>query len=211
MTLKREIVLILDDYHLIQNKEIHAALEYLIEHEPPRLHLVILTRSDPPLELARLRVAGHLVEVRMENLRFSVPETGAFLKKFAEVQLAEGDLAALTERTEGWIAGQQMAAISLRGREDAAAFVAAFAGSHRFVSDYLLEQVLNRQAPEVREFLLKTSVLERLSAPLCEAVAETSFLSIDQRCQLRQAGLSSTWVRWNARRLRCPLMNTCPK
>ena len=173
MALKREIVLILDDYHLIQNKEIHATLEYLLEHTPPRLHLILLTRSDPPLELARLRVSGHLAELRMENLRFSDQEAGAFLKKSAEVQLTEHDLAALNERIEGWIAGLQMAAISLRGSEDASAFVAAFAGSHRFVFDYLLEQVLNRQAPEVREFLLQTSVLERLSAPLCDTVAET--------------------------------------
>lgn len=173
MTLKREIILILDDYHLIQNKEIHAALEYLLEHAPARLHLVLLTRSDPPLELARLRVAGQLAEVRLEQLRFSVQEAAAFLKKAAGVQLTEGDVSTLNTRTEGWIAGLQMAAISLRGRADASAFVAAFAGSHRFVFDYLLEQVLNRQTPEVREFLLKTSVLERFSAPLCAAVAET--------------------------------------
>jgi LuxR family maltose regulon positive regulatory protein len=173
MPLKREAMLILDDYHLIQNIEVHTALEYLIEHVPPRLHLVILTRSDPPLELARMRVAGQLVEVRMEHLRFSAQEAAAFLKKAAGVQLTEADVAVLNERTEGWIAGLQMAAISMRGREDVAAFVAAFTGSHRFVFDYLLEQVLNFQSPEVREFLLKTSVLERLSAPLCDAVAET--------------------------------------
>jgi LuxR family maltose regulon positive regulatory protein len=175
MPLKRETVLILDDYHVIQNKEVHATLGYLIGHAPLRLHFVILTRSDPPLELARLRVAGQLVEVRMEHLRFSALEAAAFLEKSAGVQLAEGEVVALNERAEGWIAGLQMAAISLHGRDAqrAAAFVAAFAGSHRFVFDYLLEQVLNRQAPEVREFLLKTSVLERLSAPLCEAVAET--------------------------------------
>jgi LuxR family maltose regulon positive regulatory protein len=173
ITLKREMILILDDYHLIQNKEIHAALEYLLEHAPPRFHLVILTRSDPPLELARLRVAGHLAEVRMEQLRFSAQEAAAFLKKAAGVQLTDGDVSTLNTRTEGWIAGLQMAAISLRGRDDASAFVAAFAGSHRFVFDFLLEQVLNHQPADVREFLLKTSVLERLSAPLCDAVAET--------------------------------------
>jgi LuxR family maltose regulon positive regulatory protein len=173
MPLKREMVLILDDYHLIQNKEIHAVLEYLLEHVPPRLHLVILTRSDPPLELARLRVAGQLVEVRMEHLRFSTQEAGMFLHKSAGVQLAESDLIALNERTEGWIARLQMAAISLRGRADSSAFVAAFAGSHRYVFDYLLEQVLNRQAPEVKEFLLQTSVLERLSGPLCDVVTGT--------------------------------------
>jgi LuxR family maltose regulon positive regulatory protein len=171
--LKREMVLILDDYHLIQNKEIHSAIKYLIDHNPPRMHVLVLTRSDPPLELARLRVAGHLVEIRMEQLRFSTLEAAAFLQKSAGVQLAESDVVTLNERTEGWIAGLQMAAISLRGREDAAAFVAAFAGSHRYVFDYLLEQVLNRQVPEVRGFLLQTSVLEKFSAPLCDVVAGT--------------------------------------
>jgi LuxR family maltose regulon positive regulatory protein len=170
MPLKREMVLILDDYHLIQNVEIHNALEYLIEHAPQNFHFIILTRSDPPFELARMRVAGQLVEVRMEQLRFSTQEAASFLQESAKVHLAEDDVAALTERTEGWIAGLQMAAISMRGREDADAFVAAFAGSHRFVFDYLLEQVLNRQSQQVREFLLQTSVLERLSAPLCDAV-----------------------------------------
>jgi LuxR family maltose regulon positive regulatory protein len=173
ITLKREVVLILDDYHLIQNLEVHYTLEYLLVHSPPRLHIMILTRSDPPLELARLRVAGQLVELRMDHLRFSAQEAAAFLKKAAGIQLTDGDVAALNERTEGWIAGLQMAAISMRGREDVAAFVAAFAGSHRFVFDYLLEQVLNHQTPEVRGFLLKTSMLERLSAPLCDAIVET--------------------------------------
>jgi LuxR family maltose regulon positive regulatory protein len=171
--LKGQLILILDDYHLIQNKEIHASLGKLLEHTPPHLHLVLLTRSDPPLELARLRVLGQLAEIRMEQLRFSAPEAAAFLKKSADVQLSEDEAATLNARTEGWIAGLQMAAISLRGRADAGAFVAAFAGSHRFVFDYLLEQVLSRQPDEVREFLLKTSVLERLSAPLCAAVAKT--------------------------------------
>jgi LuxR family maltose regulon positive regulatory protein len=172
--LRVEFFLILDDYHLIQNKEIHTALGGLLERTPPRLHLVLLTRSDPPLELARLRVLGQLAEIRMEDLRFSTPEAATFLKKAAGVQLTDVETATLNARAEGWIAGLQMAAISLRGRQDVGAFVAAFAGSHRFVFDYLLEQVLNRQTPEVREFLLKTSVLERLSASLCNAVAETT-------------------------------------
>jgi LuxR family maltose regulon positive regulatory protein len=170
MPLNREVVLILDDYHFIQNVEIHNALEYLIGHSPSNLHFIILTRSDPPLELARLRVAGQLVEVRMEQLRFSTQEAASFLQESVKLHLAEKDLVLLTERTEGWIAGLQMAAISMRGREDAEAFVAAFAGSHRFVFDYLLEQVLNRQSMQVREFLLQTSVLDRLTAPLCDAV-----------------------------------------
>ncbi len=171
--LKRETVLILDDYHLIQSKQVHELVECLIERGPSHLHLMILTRSDPPLELARLRVAGQLVEVRMEHLRFSTSEAAAFLKSSAEIQLADSDVAALNERAEGWIAGLQMAAISMRGRKDLAAFIAAFGGSHRFVFDYLLEQVMDRQAPEVREFLLKTSVLDQLCTSLCEAVAET--------------------------------------
>jgi LuxR family transcriptional regulator, maltose regulon positive regulatory protein len=170
---RQEVAVILDDYHLIHNPEIHRRLGYLLEHIPPRLHVLLLTRSDPPLELARLRAAGQLLEVRMEHLRFSIQEAGSFLKKSAGVQMSEGDVEALTNRTEGWIAGLQMAAISLHGRQDVSAFVAAFAGSHRFVFDYLLEQALSRQTPEVRQFLLKTSVLEQLSAPLCEAVAET--------------------------------------
>ncbi len=173
MPLRREVVLVLDDYHVIQNKAIHAALGHLIDHAPAHLHLIILTRADPPLELARLRVSDQLVELRMEQLRFSTEEAGEFLGKTAELQLAAEDVATLNERTEGWIAGLQMAAISMRGRTDASAFVTAFAGSHRFVFDYLLEQVLNRQPPQVRDFLLKTSILERLTSPLCDVVAET--------------------------------------
>ena len=173
VNLKGELILILDDYHIIQNAEIHAALGNLLEHTPPRLHLVILTRSDPPLELARLRVLGQLTEIRMEQLRFSAEETAVLLQKSAGVQLSDSDVATLNARAEGWVAGLQMAAISLRGRTDAGFFVAAFAGSHRFVFDYLLEQVLSRQSPEIRAFLLKTSLLERFCAPLCAAVAET--------------------------------------
>jgi LuxR family transcriptional regulator, maltose regulon positive regulatory protein len=174
MKVKQEIIIILDDYHLIHNQEIHSTLGYLLEHMPPRLHMLLLTRSDPPLELARLRVAGQLLEVRMEHLRFSWQEAATFLKKSAGVLLTDADATALNTRAEGWIAGLQMAAISLRGRQDVSSFVAAFAGSHRFVFDYLLEQVLSRQTPEVRQFLLKTSVLEQLSAPLCDAVTETA-------------------------------------
>ncbi len=171
MHLRHETVIILDDYQVIQNPEVHAALQYLLDHLPPRLHLMLLTRSDPPLQIARLRLAGQLVELRMEQLRFSTQEASAFLIDTMGVQIAPEDVAVLNQRAEGWIAGLQMAAISLRGRDDSAAFVAAFAGSHRYVFDYLLEQVLDRQPPDVRAFLLKTSLLERLSAPLCDAVA----------------------------------------
>jgi LuxR family transcriptional regulator, maltose regulon positive regulatory protein len=203
LNLKGELILILDDYHLIQNQEIHAALGKLLEHMPPRLHLVILTRSDPPLELARLRVHGQLTEIRMSQLRFSAEEAAIFVQKSAGVRLSENEAAALNGRTEGWIAGLQMAAISLRGRSDAKDFVAAFAGSHRFVFDYLLEQVLSRQTPEIREFLLKTSVLERFCAPLCAAVAETEsaqrFLDILERDNLFLVPLDDErgWYRYH--------------
>jgi LuxR family maltose regulon positive regulatory protein len=204
MDLEQELVLILDDYHLIDNQDIHAAIAYLIEHIPPRLHLILLTRSDPPLELARLRVADQLVEVRMEHLRFSQQETAAFVKKAAGMQLDEADASALNARTEGWVAGLQMAAISMQGRQDISSFIAAFAGSHRFVFDYMLEQVLNRQSPEMRQFLLKTSVLEQLSAPLCDAVAETgghawNLLDSLERANLFLAPLDDerSWYRYH--------------
>jgi LuxR family transcriptional regulator, maltose regulon positive regulatory protein len=174
MDLKQEVILILDDYHLIQNKLVHRSLQYFLDHVPAHLHLILLTRSDPPLELARLRVAGQLAELRMEQMRFSVKEAGTFLEKTAGVQLAERDVTVLNSRAEGWIAGLQMAAISLRGAEDPSNFIASFAGSHRYVFDYLIEQVLDRQSPEMREFLLKTSMLERFSAPLCDAVVGTA-------------------------------------
>ena len=140
------LLLILDDYHLIQEKEVHAALAYLLDHMPPHLHLVLLTRSDPPFGLARLRAAGQLLELRMDQLRFSAPEAaGVSAQSCRGAVDRDSDAAALNTRTEGWIAGLQMAAISLRGRQDVPAFIAAFAGSHRFVFDYLLEQVLNQQ------------------------------------------------------------------
>ena len=170
MDLKREVILVLDDYHLIQNKQIHAALQYFLDRAPAYIHLILLTRSDPPLELARLRVSGQLVELRMDDLRFSMQEAGNFLERSAGVKIGPEDVISLNSRAEGWIAGLQMAAISLRGAKDPSAFIAAFAGSHRYVFDYLIEQVLDRQTPEVREFLLRTSILDRLSAPLCDAV-----------------------------------------
>lgn len=169
-----KIILVLDDFHCIHNLDIHRLMEYLIAHMPPRLHLVVLTRSDPPWELARLRASGQVVELRMQQLRFSTQEAGAFLCASVGPHLADAEIAALNERTEGWIAGLKMASISLRGREDASAFVTSFSGSHRHTFDYLLEQVLDRQPLEVRTFLLKTSLLERFSAPLCDALLESS-------------------------------------
>jgi LuxR family transcriptional regulator, maltose regulon positive regulatory protein len=189
VTLERELIIVLDDYHHIQAADVHTALEHLLRHVPPCLHFVLLTRSDPPLALARLRLAGQLLELRMEDLRFSTQEATEFLERFAGITLSEVDAVALNARTEGWIAGLQMAAVSLRGRDDASAFIEAFAGSHRFVFDYLLEQVLDQQEPEVREFLLKTSVLERLCAPLCDAVLGTVGVARRSLDRLERANL----------------------
>jgi LuxR family maltose regulon positive regulatory protein len=200
---KRPLILILDDYDQINNQEVHNLVDYLLFHACPPLHLLILTRSDPPLELARLRVAGQLIELRMEQLRFSDQEASEFLKKTGEIQLLDADISVLNGRAEGWAAGLQMAAISLRGRADASAFVAAFAGSHRYVFDYLFDEVLNRQPPEVRDFLLKTSVLERLTSSLCDEVAGTKnaagLLELLERNNLFLVPLDDerTWFRYH--------------
>lgn len=187
--LQQQHILILDDFHLIQNTNIIGLLESLIERLPPQLHLMLLTRSDPALELARRRVAGQMVELRMEQLRFLPHEAALFMHKNAHVQLSEADVATLNTRAEGWVAGLQLAAISLRGRQDAPAFISAFAGSHRFVFDYLLEEVLNRQTPEMRRFLLETSVLERFCAPLCAAVCEAGASARGLLDQLERSNL----------------------
>lgn len=173
LNLRRELVLILDDYHLVHNQEVHTALGYVLKHMPVHFHIVLITRSDPPLEIEWLRLAGQLVEFRMDDLRFTKEEAGVFLKSSMDKPLTEQDISDLTDRTEGWIAGLQLAAISLRGRQDISSAIQSFTGNQRFVFDYLLEQVLNRQPAPLREFLLKTSVLDKLSASLCEEVAET--------------------------------------
>jgi LuxR family transcriptional regulator, maltose regulon positive regulatory protein len=165
-----EVVLVLDDYHLIQAPPVHQSLAFLLEHLPACLHLVIASRADPPLPLARLRARGQLAEVRERDLRFTPQEAAALLRAAVGPDLPEAAVAVLGERTEGWAAGLQLAALSLRGHADPAGFVAGFSGSHRYVLDYLAEEVLDRQPEPLRAFLLETSVLERLSGPLCEAV-----------------------------------------
>jgi LuxR family maltose regulon positive regulatory protein len=164
------IVLVLDDYHLIDARQVHASLAFLLEHLPPGLHLVLASRSDPPLPLARLRARGQLAELRTDDLRFTAEEAAALLRESAGTALAGAAVAALVARTEGWAAGLQLAALSLRGRSDVAGFVAAFSGSHRYILDYLTGEVLDGQPDQVREFLLETSMLERLSGGLCDAV-----------------------------------------
>jgi LuxR family maltose regulon positive regulatory protein len=166
-----DVVLVLDDYHVIESREVHEAMTFLLDHLPPQLHLVIASRSDPPLPLARLRARGELVEVRAAELRFTVDEAAAYLNETMGLELTDRDVAALEGRTEGWIAALQLAALSMQGRDDSADFIAGFAGDDRYVVDYLVEEVVQRQPAEVQEFLLSTSVLSRLSGPLCDAVS----------------------------------------
>jgi LuxR family maltose regulon positive regulatory protein len=169
-TISDHFVLIFDDYHVIDAKAVDHALTFLLEHLPPHMHLVIATREDPPLPLARLRVGGHLTEVRVTDLRFTHAEAAGFLNQVMGLNLSAEDIAALERRTEGWIAGLQLAAISMQGHEDAASFITSFTGSHHFVMDYLVEEVLGQQPESVQTFLLRTSILDRLCGPLCDAV-----------------------------------------
>lgn len=166
----RAVGLVLDDYHLVESLLVDEALTFLLDHLPPQLHLVITTRGDPQLPLPRLRVRGQLTELRAADLRFSVAETAVFLQKSLGLDLSADEVAALENRTEGWIAGLQLAAISLQRRSDAHSFITAFAGDNRYVVDYLVEEVLQRQPPHVRTFLLQTSILDRLCGELCTAV-----------------------------------------
>lgn len=165
------IILVLDDYHLIQSTEVHQGLNFLLDHLPPRLHLVIITREDPPLPLAQLRARGQMLELRAKDLRFSLRETTQLLTEAMGLPLSKPQVMALEQRTEGWIAGLQMAALSLRDVDDLEAFISTFAGDHRYVADYLLTEVLNRQQPRVREFLTSTAVVDRFTPDLCEALA----------------------------------------
>ncbi len=165
----RDVVLVLDDYHLIEGLEVQQGMAFLLEHLPEHVQLVIAGRADPALPLARLRARGDLVEVRADDLRFTRDEAAAYLREMG-VTLTPEDVATLDDRTEGWIAALQLAALSMRGRDDVAGFIAGFAGDDRYVVDYLVEEVLQRQPDDVREFLLRTSVLTRLTGSLCDAV-----------------------------------------
>jgi len=164
-TISDQFVLVLDDYHVIDAQPVDHALTFLLDHLPPHMHLVIATREDPQLPLARLRAGGHLTEVRAVDLRFTPSEAAAFLNQVMGLTLSAQDIAALERRTEGWIAGLQLAAISMQGHEDAAGFIRSFTGSHHFVLDYLVEEVLQQQPERVQMFLLRTSILDRLCGP----------------------------------------------
>jgi LuxR family maltose regulon positive regulatory protein len=169
-TLPYDAALILDDYHVITAQPIHNALAFLLDHLPPRIHLIITSRIDPLLPLARLRARGELVEVRAADLRFTPDEAAAFLREAMGLDLPSQDIAALDARTEGWIAGLQLAALSMHGLADTHAFVAAFSGSHRHIVDYLAAEVLGRQPAHIQAFLLQTSILDRMCGPLCDAL-----------------------------------------
>ena len=177
-TLPDSFVLVLDDYHVLDAKPIDRALAFLLEHLPPQMHLVIATREDPQLPLARLRARGQLTELRAADLRFTSAEAAEFLNRTMGLGLSADDVTALEARTEGWIAGLQLAPLrcrplSLQGRADTASFIESFTGTHHFMMDYLLEEVLQQQTAEVQAFLLGTSILDRLCGPLCEAVLLT--------------------------------------
>jgi len=201
--LPTEAVLVLDDYHLIEFQPIHDALMYLVEHLPPNMHLVIASRSDPLLPLARLRARGALTELRADNLRFTSEETTAFLTEVMGLPLSAEEVAALEAHTEGWIAGLHLAALSMQGRDDLAGFVAAFTGSHRYVVDYLVDEVLLRQPEEVQDFLMQTCLLDRLSGPLCDAVRERddsqALLELVERTNLFLVSLDDErqWYRYH--------------
>ena len=165
-----DVVLVLDDYHVIEARDVQDGMAFLLEHLPPQVHLVIAGRADPALPLARLRARGELVEVRAADLRFTPDEAAAYLNGAMGLVLTAGDVAALEGRTEGWIAALQLAALSMQGRDDVAGFIAGFAGDDRYIVDYLVEEVLQRQPERVRSFLLQTSILSRLSGSLCDAV-----------------------------------------
>ncbi len=217
--LDHEIILVLDDYHVISNPAIHADMTFLIEHLPQQLHLVIATRSDPFLPLSRLRARGQLTELRMDDLRFTAEETAAFLNEVMNLDLTVRDVLALEARTEGWIVGLQLAALSLQGRSDRSALVRTFSGSHRHILDYLGDEVLAQQSEAIQQFLLQTCILERLSGSLCDAVLNASASQAILE-HLEQANLflvplddERKWYRYHplfADLLRVKLAQTCP-
>jgi len=167
-----DFILVLDDFHVISGEAVLDAVAFLLEHQPANMNLVIATRSDPPLPLARLRGMGLITEIRQNALRFNEDEVGAFLEEMLGFGIVGGDVAILTARTEGWPAGLQMAAVSMKDEEDISNFIASFHGNDRYILDYLVEEVLHRQTPFIQRFLLQSAVLDQLSGPLCDAVVD---------------------------------------
>src|SRR5262249_15155892 len=169
-SLSDDTVLVLDDYHLIDSPAIHQALTFLLDHLPPRLHLVIASRTDPPLPLARLRARNQLTEIRADDLRFGPDEAAAFLNDVMGLGLAATDVSALEARTEGWIAGLQLAALSMQRHSDLPRFIAALRGSHRAILDYLVDEVIARQSEDLTAFLMQTALVRHMTASLCNAL-----------------------------------------
>lgn len=167
-----KIILVLDDFHFIYSTQVNEVVKFLLEHQPPNFHLIIITREDPHLPLARLRVQGKITEIRMEDLCFTRDETVDFLKRAMGLKLSDEAIDIINSRTEGWIAGLQLAGLSLNGSEekDIGEFIRIFNDTHRYIIDYLVEEVISRQTEEVRGFLFKTSVLDRMNGELCDAV-----------------------------------------
>jgi LuxR family maltose regulon positive regulatory protein len=172
--LRKDLACVLDDYHMIDNHALHEAMTYLIDHLPEHVRVILICRSDPPLPLARWRARDQLTEIRAGDLRFTSDEAAAFLTEVMGLSLSASEAAALETRAEGWIAGLQLAALSMQGHQDIAGFISAFTGSHRYIIDYLAEEVIQRQPAPVQTFLLHTSVLERFSGALCDTLLERS-------------------------------------
>ncbi len=167
------LVLVLDDYHQIESQSVHQALSFLIDHQPSQLHLVIVSREDPPLQLSLLRGRGEITEIRLADLRFTTEESARLLNEIMGLNLNASQIETLGARTEGWVSGLQLAALSMQGRSDVDRFVSSFAGSNRYILDYLIEEVFQQQPDEIKVFLLKTSILDRMTAPLCDAILST--------------------------------------
>jgi LuxR family maltose regulon positive regulatory protein len=218
-TAQEHFVLVLDNYHVMTDESIRHALSFLLEHRPPHMHLVLATREDPSLPLAHLRGRDDVLELRASDLRFTQEEAATFLREVMGLPLSAEESALLQARTEGWITGLQLAALSLQGRDDPGAFITAFNGSDRYVVDYLLEEVLHRQSEAVQEFLLQTCILDRLSAPLCDAVRQQggsrALLDFLERTNLFLVALDDErqWYRYHrlfAEALRHRLQQTAP-
>lgn len=218
-TFPQRFALALDDYHLITAAPIHEAMTFLLDHLPSQMHLVLISREDPPFPLARLRARGQFVELRADDLRFNLEETDQFLGQMLGIRLHADQVKELDARTEGWIAGLQLVALAMKGREDIDTFITAFTGSHRYILDYLTEEVLNRQSESLQRFLLQTSILNRLNASLCDAVTGQSngraVLNQIERSNLFLISLDDEgyWYRYHhlfAHMLRRHLQSTMP-
>jgi LuxR family maltose regulon positive regulatory protein len=215
-----EVVLVLDDYHVIESHELHEAVVFFLDHLPQHVHLMIGSRADPPFALGRMRARGDLLEIRAADLRFTADETATYLNQTMGLDLTLDDIAALDARTEGWIAALQLAALSMRDRPNVSDFIASFAGDDRFIVDYLADEVLQRQSDEIRAFLLETSILSRLTGPLCRAVTgqadSKTTLELLERLNLFLVPLDDrrTWYRYHhlfADVLRARLLDEAPE